>query len=271
MATDNLINIKINDNDSVAIEPIKLKTFSYEEGRSLEEYSWGDLNEKIKTGSYNDLRVGDYKTFTFRGKTVTMLIAGIDTYYNNYQNSGNGSEIVGHHIDWISKELVLTKEKWNDDAKNNSLGAPSNPYVNSKLYNTLNAEALIAEFPDELKNVIVGKYATVETRKDVNNALTNSTGRDNNVYFGLLWVPTEMEVFGSCIHGTPGWSCCGQVQYPLFAYSTKNRCKGGNWWLATPQNGSNTHCVAISANGNPIVKEANSEIGVPLCFRMRNN
>ena len=79
---------------------------------------WKWIQARIKAGNFYGIHVGDYIPFncTNSAKTrIVAVVAGIDTYYKY------GDQQVGHHIDFISKDLWPTYIQYNLANFNNGL------------------------------------------------------------------------------------------------------------------------------------------------------
>lgn len=241
------------------------------EGRELSEFTWAQLSEKCKKGDFSYLRVGDYKTITLTdGQVLQMQIGGINTYYNSW----HGSYQLKNHIDWISKECLKDGIVWSELPNNNGTADQAAPYLLSKIYSYLNG-TVYDLLPQELKNIIVDTYKFIEIRYSSSGILTNSNsiGLRN---LGKLWIPTELEVLGSIIKGTENISGSYGIQYPIFAYSNKNRVKQdteGNytiWWFSTVSQNNSVTATGMHINGyaSGALIDSTTDRKVPLCFRI---
>ena len=226
-------------------------------GKELTE-SWPALQTRIRAGNLKGIHIGDYKTITLTtGEVVVMEVAGIDQYYR----CGH-PEMIGHHVDFISRDCLAGTKLFNDTDTNNGTAAEPNPWRASKLFQTLNDEVtgVFATLPADLKVCIIPKVALLERRYSEAGALEASTGWDwNNM--GKLWLPTEVEVFGNTFwsDGDAGWTGGGgcNLQYPIFYGGAKHIIKGaGNggsrclWWEASAQRQSSTNLCITNNNGN---------------------
>lgn len=245
-------------------------------GKELTE-SWASLQARIQAGNFKGIRIGDFKTITLTtGEVVIMEVAGIDHYYKcGYPT------MIGHHVDFISRDCLAGTKVFNDTATNNGTAAEPHPWRASKLFHTLNDETVgvYAALPADLKPCIVGKIALLEHRFSAAGALESDTGWDWNT-MGKLWVPTEAEVFGNTFwsDGDAGWTGGGgcNLQYPIFYGGAKHIIKGaGNgggrcyWWEASAQRQSATNVCIVYGDGNAGGYVATyGGIYAPLCFRI---
>lgn len=230
-------------------------------------YTWAQLSSKAKSGDFTGLNVGDYKTITMNGQVVKMQIAGMDTYYKTTDQQ------LGHHIDFISKDCFPGTVQWNTTNNNNGNAENANPYLVSNVYQYL-TETLYGYLPTEVKNVIVEKRMLLEQRYSSSGALTDSTSWAWGS-LGKLWLPTEYEVFGSVVCGTPKWSAGQAVQYPIFANNWLHRIKGnGNggsrysWWLMSVASGYSTSACYVTDGGYANRYSTSDSYCVPVCFRL---
>lgn len=230
-----------------------------------DEWAW--IRARIKAGNYTGIYVGDYIPVTMNNETVNMQVAGIDCYYKTTDQQ------LGHHIDFISKDCFSETVQWNLENNNNGNADSPYPYMVSNLYKYL-TETLYGYLPDKVKKQIAHKRMLLEQRYSASGVLTDSTtwGWQD---MGPLWVPTEYEVFGSVVWGTPGWSAGQAMQYPIFANSYVNRIKGvGNgggrchWWLASVRSGGSTAACLVSSFGHADSWNASIANHVPVCFRI---
>lgn len=227
---------------------------------------WAWLKARITAVDYSGLHIGDYVPFSMGADTVEAQISGIDTYYR----TGDGE--IGHHIDWISRDCLLTPRQWNTTNINNGNASNPSPYMVSDLKAWL--DGLVTSLPVGLQAVIVNKRMLLESRYASGSTLTDSTSWAWND-MGKLWVPSEYEVFGSIVWGTKGYSQNGGVQYPIFANSWKSRQKGAghngdrsDWWLASVTSGSSTSCCYVNYYGHPNGYSASATLCAPVCFRI---
>ena len=245
-------------------------------GKELTE-SWPALQTRIRAGDMRGIHIGDYKTITLTtGEVVVMEVAGIDHYYKcGYP------EMIGHHVDFISRDCLAGTKLFNDTNTNNGTAAEPNPWRASKLFRTLNDETVgvFATLPTDLKPLIITKTALLERRYSEAGVLEANTGWDwNNM--GKLWLPTEVEVFGNTFwsDGDAGWNGGGgcNLQYPIFYGGAKHIIKGaGNggsrcsWWEASARRQSSTHLCVVSYGGDARLAVAtHPSIYAPLCFRI---
>ena len=244
-------------------------------GKELTD-SWANLRARILAGDMAGIHIGDYKTITLTtGEVVIMEVAGIDHYYKcGYPT------MIGHHVDFISRDCLAGTKVFNDTATNNGTAAEPNPWRASKLFHTLNDETVgvYAALPADLKPCIVEKIALLEHRFSAAGALESDTGWDWNT-MGKLWVPTEVEVFGNTFwsDGDAGWTGGGgcNLQYPIFYGGAKHIIKGaGNgggrcyWWEASARRQSATHVCGVDAGNAGGHVATNGGIYAPLCFRI---
>lgn len=232
---------------------------------------WAWLKARITAADFSGLNIGDYISFTANGKIVIAEIAGIDVYYGAYGGA------VGHHIDFISRDCYPFTEGqapvW-ASSNNNGTSEESCPYMVSNIKSWLN-NTLYGYLPATLKNVISDKMNYLETRYSSSGVLSDSTGKSwKNM--GKLWIPTEYEVYGTCVYGTRIYSEGFNVWYPIFHDGLRHRIKhngnGGSrahWWLASAYSGNPGYACYVSSYGNPGNNGVNyPNYGVPVCFRI---
>lgn len=265
-AVDDVLELILQDNDHIYPGRDLTVVFAHEIAQYSDAWAW--IKARINAHNFTGIHVADYIPITMNGQTVKMQVAGIDTYYRTTEQQ------LGHHIDFISKDCFEQTVKWNNTGTNNGTStANPSPYMVSNL-RTFLTTTLYSYLPAAVKAVISGKHMKIEGRF-AGGVLTDSTSYDWSD-LGLLWVPTEYEVFGSCVWGTKGWSQGQALQYPIFANSYLHRIKnnhdGGDrcyWWLATVTGGTSSTCVYVNKEGHSDGRlSAQGECNVPVCFRI---
>ena len=274
-ALANLVNTKLDTTTFENIFPVSSESHSrIFRGKEIME-SWASLRERIAQGNFADLYIGDYKIITLTtGETVVMEIAGIDQYYNC------GDTVIGHHVDFISRDCLASTERMNATNTNNGTADEKHPWLASKLYQTLNDEStgVYSTLPTDLKSYIITKRALLEERYSSDGAVSADTGC-SWANAGKLWLPTEVEVFGHYTRSEPGYGTGGggyNLQYPIFYGGAKHIIKGnGNggarctWWeLSTFQMNAMQFCNVSSSGTANATNASNTSLHTPLCFRI---
>lgn len=246
-------------------------------GKELKE-TWENLQVRIKAGDLKGIHIGDYKSIVFTtGELVVMEVSGIDQYYR----CGDPTHYVGHHVDFISRNCLSALSSFNDTPINNGNATSPNPWRASMLFSFMNdlTTGIYAKLPENLKTRIIEKVACLEYRYSPTETLNNDNG-----YFwesmGKLWLPSEVEIFGTSFFsdyksGRIGGGGCN-LQYPIFKGGAKHLIKGPGtttgrcaWWTINPRFDSYTNIVAVNYDGNADnIIATNTSIGIPLCFRI---
>ena len=259
---------------------------------------WAWIQNRIRTGNFEDINVGDFISFTAGGNTVLAEVAGINTYTR--YGSPVESE-VGNHIDFISRDCWPDTIQWNLVNYNNGLASMPSPYLVSNVHAFINSlqmavpngtgadpatttvdyrnSGIFALLPAALQNVIVSKVTVLERRYAAGILLTNSNSGDWRE-IGPLWIPSEIEVYGTTMWGgtegqNQGWDSYGFQQYPIFAQNMK-RVKGNGhngarhgWWLLTARGGFSIHAAYVGIDGHAgRYFTSNATRRVPVCFRI---
>ena len=279
------------------------KIFANEIAKYSDEWAW--IKARISSANYEGLYVGDYIPVTMNAGTVggtsiaqqtfQCQIAGIDTY------TGCGDTEIGHHIDFISREVIDSTVIWNPENNNNGTSVQANPWLASQAYAYLNgvnnyttsaynnvahggdysAGGILQLLPTKLTNLIVTKRNLLDSRYDSTKLLTYST---TWVWgdMGKLWLPNEIEVYGTQIRSNLGYAqgywnpeANIAVAYPIYLGSGRNRIKrvssGGRsyWWLSSAESHYSTAVCHVSGTGPATSYNAtNASIRCPLCFRI---
>ena len=279
------------------------KVFAKEIQHYSDEWAW--IKTRIQKGDYSGLYVGDYIPVTMSAGTVgdqsiaqqtfQCQIAGIDTY------TGCGDTEIGHHIDFISREVIDSTVTWNPENNNNGTSVQANPWLASQAYAYLNgvnnyttsaynnvahggdysAGGILQSLPTKLTNLIVTKRNLLDSRYDSTKLLTYST---NWVWgdMGKLWLPNEIEVYGTQIRSNLGYAqgywnpeANIAVAYPIYLGSGRNRIKrvssGGRstWWLSSAESYDSTDVCFVDSFGLAnSYGAAFASFRCPLCFRI---
>lgn len=162
--------------------------------------------------------------------------------------------------------------QWFTENNNNGTAANAAPYMKSTVKAFL--DGLVAKLPAEVQEVISSKRFLLESRYSASGVLTDSTSwawAD----LGKLWIPSEYEVFGSCIWSTQPWGAGQAVQYPIFANNWLNRIKGAgdgggraSWWLLSVCGGTSASACHVYNYGSANYGNCSNAIRVPVCFRI---
>lgn len=269
--------------------------------------AWSWIKARITAGNYAGLYVGDYIPLTINAgsiggvsiatQTFQMQIAGIDTYYRCTDKD------LGHHIDFISRELVDTPTNplWNPSDTNNGTANTPYPWLASNIYAWLNgvnnyttsaynnlahggnysSGGLLQLLPSSVQNLIITKRNLLDQRYSATTALTYSTGWEWQD-MGKLWLPNEIEVYGTQIRSNLGY---GQgywnpeanmgIAYPLFLGSGYQRIKYTSigsrysWWLSSSTAYHAANCCLVFGHGFASWSLATyTGVRVPICFRI---
>ena len=277
--------------------------FANEIANYSDEWAW--IKARISSANYTGLYIGDYIPVTISAGTVggdsiasqtfKCQIAGIDTY------TGCGDTEIGHHIDFISKEVIDSTVTWNPENNNNGTSVQANPWLASQAYAYLNgvnnyttsaynnvahggdysAGGILQLLPTKLTNLIVTKRNLLDSRYDSTKLLTYSTTWAWGD-MGKLWLPNEIEVYGTQIRSNLGYAqgywnpeANIAVAYPIYLGSGRNRIKrvssGGrsSWWLSSAVSYNSTYVCNVFNYGDATSYNAtNASIRCPLCFRI---
>lgn len=238
-------------------------------------YAW--IQDRINKNDYSGIHVGDYLDIINIPALQTsskIMVAGINTYYNEYAYSGSSYDGTNrsinrkHHIDFILYG-GHSSTKWNEN--NSTVGNSTSlrakfPYLDSTIYNYLNT-TIYNQLSNELKAVLVDKWINIQQK-------TSSYPNDSNFCnVGKVWCLTANEVQPGATNN-PAYRMCGGIQYPLMQnakyrlpYSSCLYC-----WLMDTVVGSTTSAMWTDAycNGAPGQNgySANFQAGCHIGFRI---
>ena len=269
--TDGKVTI-INKEISKARKPINLLTIS-KAGVVTSDYGYtlADLHNMINSANYDDyLKNEDTITVTTSDDQTHVLQANIDTYL------GYGNNEVGHHIDFIGKDLINDSYgvKMRTENKNNGTSSIKNPYLASNESGCVLKflETYLTKIPSVLQNYLTTKTMLLPYRQSDSSAtLTDDNGWDWGV-LPKLWIPFEGEVSKSLVWSTKGYGNGGCHHYPIFdnGRNIVKRHKGSRsrWWLASALSGNSTDFCSVGGHGNFRDGSASGTwLAIPLCMR----
>lgn len=253
----------------------------------IAQYSdvWSWIYNRAYDVNFQGLNVGDYIPFTMSDSGSTVIKAQIAGFNidigdkNKLANSHSGNS----YIDFISKDCYPQYIQWNTTETNAGTTTQPNPFLASNVCSVLNS-TIYGYLPAALKEVIIVKDF------DLLNAITDLTTIDVGT-LPNLWLPTEVEVFGSAFYSATSTSFQStsntlydrSVHYPLFANKSRIKSFGNgsstncSWWLLN----SSTYDIVVDGNtffytvcainsyGAPIhILSTDSSTAVPICFRI---
>ena len=264
-------------------------------------YKW--LEARKNAGNYDGIHVGDYFYTSLKAGTIAEYSITAQTFkcriigLNTYKNCGDS--VIGNMIYVSTDEVINTPIKWNPADNNNGTNNRKSPWLASAMYAILNGgnnydntsgynkvahganggNGIISLLPTELQSVLKQKRNILDERYSASGLITGGTGW-NWADMGKLWLPSEIEVYGTQIRSnlcqTDGYwnpEAGLSIQFPWFANSCEHRIKKRadgarcNWWLSSVASGNTADVCAVGGNGNATHTVAtNATIYVPLCF-----
>lgn len=235
--------------------------------------SWATIQANIQAGNFENYYIGDYKEITLTtNEKVIMEIAGINCY------KGWSGTAIPNHIDFISRDCLATAYKFNTTNTNNGISSDNAyPWNSSALFQSLNADdgsGVKSTLPSDLRSVYISKSAYLEKRYSSGGAVSADTGAAW-ISASLLWIPSEVEVFGHATWSEVGYGTAGFQQYPIFRLNPSKIIKGaGNggvrtsWWTLSACNGKSTHFCTQGGSGFASKLSALDSTRIPLCCRI---
>ena len=224
------------------------------------------LHNRASAANFANLRIGDYFDVPVTGYgTIRYRIAGFDHYYNC------GDSAMPHHILCVPSAPIAMPAgsdytvngsyiMWNTENTNQGTADESSPYLASNLHKW-EIEEFLPALPSELQGYLKNHRSLVEVRYSASGNLNASTGW-KWADLGKVWSPSEVEVYGMVVHGTPIHTQGLDSQFPIFR-ETKDRIKGGRvtWWLRVVS-GSSASNVCYVGNSGAAYAYAPTNLGI---------
>ena len=255
------------------------------------------LHARCAAGNFTGIYPGDYfwdnmASGTIAGTSVPatrkkIYIAGIDLYY------GTGdTEINTHHITCFT--LSDQNMTWNDVNNNNGSSYSEHPYLASKLHAVLmcinNASSnkvgacgynasgagYYQLFSSGLRARMIEQRAHMGKRYSTTAALNDDNGQAW-VGRGLVFAPSEIEVYGTMIHSVkasfPQSENYGPwCHWPIFkSAGYRGRLRFGRlaFWLGSVPGGTSTYACVVNGSGRADANgTSNTGLRAPLCFHI---
>jgi len=199
------------------------------------------LKARADARNYAGLSVGDYVDITVSSSTLRYRIAGFDHYYNCGDTAHKGG------ITMIPDGGWPTNVQWNTTNNNNGTAEQEHPYLASHAYDYL-INTLLPLFPTDWKNVMQDQRRWLEKRYAAGQTLTASTGAAWTS-IGKLWLPSEMEVYGTVVWGTPGYTVGIDRKFPLFDTCYANTLSRTYRWLRAVHGSNSTYVCIVHGYG----------------------
>lgn len=199
------------------------------------------LKARADAHNFSGLSVGDYVDIAVGSSTLRYRIAGFDHYYNCGDIAHKGG------ITMIPDGGWPTNVQWNTTNNNNGTADQEHPYLASNAYDYL-INTLLPQYPTDWKNVMQTQRRMLEKRYAAGQTLITSTGW-GWTSIGKLWLPSEMEVYGTVVWGTPGYSVGIDRKFPLFDSCYANTLSRTNRWLRTVHGSHSTNVCNVSNIG----------------------
>ena len=230
------------------------------------------LHTRASAANFSGLRVGDYIDVAagIYG-TRRYAIADFDQYYQC------GDTAMGHHIVFVDTKPVPIPSgdthpckantsylMWNDTATNQGTADENCPYLASGLHDW-EINNFLAAFPTALKNVMIERREWLETRYAAGQSLTASPGAAWKS-LGKLWSLSEMEVYGTVVWGTPGYTVGISRQLEYFR-NAKHQLNGEriHWWLRSVSGSSASNVCIVYRSGDANHRSATYDWVRPRC------
>lgn len=252
----------------------------------------GDFSQ-IEDGDYWPLElsgsVHDYSLSSDYTKTINATMK-IEVMVNPYWKYGDSGKIAdgSPHLLMCSRDLLPWTLKMRADNSTwyNSANNPDstkNPWLGSALYETLNNTTdglLKLVLQSELGDYVHLGPNSKGMRSLMENKAAAATSASNWGWYnrGVLFLPTEKEVWGNTTWANSSYGGAAALQWPIFAGSRRHIIKGlgegGSryyWWCESSYEGYATNFCIVGYTGHPNSSGAGYAFGVPLCFLLAAN
>lgn len=213
---------------------------------SSDPVTW--LKNRAAKGNYSGLQIGDYLTCVLNNTAHTSMnyqIAGFDQYY------GVGDTPNGHHITLVPAIVYPENVKFNETDANNGTADEPSPWLASGLYKWMN-ETFYGYLPDAWKGALKNLRVYSQTRYSASGTLTDDNG-GKWMDLGLVWAPSEIEVWGSWRRGTslntPVGIPCTDRKLPIFEGGRTVIRSRYYWWERVAASGSAAGVCNVNNNG----------------------
>lgn len=270
-----MLVLKRTTNDSICL-------LRDDNGKITSDYglTYEKLSKLLLSGHYEDsIKDNDYIEVICKDGYTHYLYANIDTYYK----CGDSKYRIGHHIDFISKDLIPGSKGWQMRITNTNNGcehekspflSSSSKYGNTGIIDKLNS--YYETLPSELKKYIVDKYLCIPYRYNSSGDVMDNGSRWKPV--GKLWLPYEREIFGDNKHANEKYESA-MKQYSSFKNIKDFKIKYDyanstsvpvDWWTAsTEKELSEMFCCVTDKGSSKYIYASYSNNGIPLCFRFQ--
>jgi hypothetical protein len=259
---------------------------------------WAWIQARIRSRNYDGIFVGDFIPIIVAENRIVAEVAGINTYTGPLSHAVT----VPNHIDFISRDCWPVSRRMNRAQFNNSMMSGLPPFISSDLFVWLNSlqrdvpnsattpverveadyrgDGIYDRLPQELRDVIIPKAMQLPTRGNGTGTIQtecNNISMINGI--ANIWIPSEMEVYGTIIAGTRGnFGSSRFTQYPIFTNNRGRRIKrngdGGSqfvtWWLLGAQSGNTIGFTAVNPSENAATTSIASTLNIHtvVCFRV---
>ena len=209
------------------------------------------FNARVIAGDFSGMRVFDYFDITLTdGKVFRYRIAAFDPYYKCMD-----TEQTVHHVIMVPDQVWPDSVPWNATNTNQGTASEKHPYLASNLHNW-EVNTFYPLLPQKWKSVIANHRLLLEERYNASSTLTSSTAWSwANV--GKVFSLSEVEVFGRCVWGTPGYSEGVDCFFQTFFLLAKHRIRRNHsdarcsWWLRGAHGGDATNALSCDNIGYP--------------------
>ena len=231
---------------------------------------WTWLKTIAASGKWDDydIQIGDYLPVTLNDGSNTKMIyqiAAFDLYY------GVGDTINGHHITMVPAACYKDNILFNDTATNQGNETETTTWRASKLFKWCNED-----FYGFLPSAVQGALKDLRVYQPIRYSAGNNLTDDNGgawISLGKVWVPSEIEVWGSIRrgsqqNGTTGIACTDR-QIPIFANGRTVLRSRALWWERVAASGSaSTVCYVHSGGISAAYSATYTTIRALPCFHI---
>lgn len=215
-------------------------------GKDLTEiYTVEQMFQKITSGSFDDIYIGDYFTFsvdvtlpdeTVNNETISLVFAGFDCYYNI------GDKILTRH-----HAVMIPRRPFTKMAKFNETSSTDGGYLKSYIHQTV-----LPCYASAIGTALGGHLLTY--RDWLTNAVTDGVASGCEWADVTLQLMSEIQLYGTEVWGRSQYEAgCANRQLPFFKFVSPVQFSRNRFWLRSIA--SSTSAAASNNYGHAYIHD----------------